>query len=213
MVRARVHSLCLAQSAIFAPSAVVNMTELLTIQIIIKTSIEKPSYGACTGVLVIASAKRVICTVSNCESDRTANCANVGTIIKHAFKSPPTVRARVYSLWLAQSATFARSMIANLTELLTVQISALSLKHAFKSDSTVCTRVWLAQSAIFAWSAVVNMTELLTVHMWAQSLKRAFKSLPTLSAQVYALWLAQSAIFARSAVVNMTELLTEQIWV
>ena len=65
-----------------------------------------------------------------------------------------------------KSAMFERSAIANLTEMLTMQMSAQSLKHSFKSSPTLRARVyslWLAQSATVTLRAIVNLTELLTV--------------------------------------------------
>ena len=156
MVRARVYLLWLAQNAIFVPSAVVNITELLTIEMLAQS-------------------------------------------LKHAFKSPPTVRAPVYSLLLAQSAIFAHRESNTKRDICTVS-NRESIKTADSGNvgAIIKTRIQKVsygafmdvlsmQSLIFARSAVVNMTELLTIQMLPQSLKPAFKSPPTVRARVYSL--------------------------
>ena len=116
--------------------------------------------------------------------------ANVGAIIPHK------VGVQVYSLSLPQCATvtlFARSAIVNLTKLLTVQISALSLKHADKSNRTVRSHVyslWLAQSVTVTLLSSRRSDRTADGANVGAIIKTRPHKVP---AQVYSLWLVQSA--------------------
>ena len=109
------YSLWLAQNAtvtLRARSAIMNLTELLKVQVLAQSVKHPSSYGACTGVLAMASAKRdsyPTCIVSNRECDRTADGANIGAIIK----IPILVRSGVLALASAKRDSYPNCKVSN----------------------------------------------------------------------------------------------------